>query len=192
MTEQSLAQVVGQIVDLLTPRSSEERGRIVRAALTLLGETGTAPGLLDGGGNGTQDESEEGSAEFSFTGKAKAWRKQNALTGEQVAQVFHANGDAVDVIAAEMPGKNKKEKTLSAYVLCGIAQLLATGEPDFTDAAARALCTAAGCYDPGNHSSTLKDRGNWFTGTKDAGWKLTAPGMKHGASLIKGLAAAGE
>lgn len=65
--------------------------------------------------------------------------------------------------------------------------MLASGEAKFTDKEARALCTSAGCYDGPNHASTLKARGNWFTGSKEKGWVLTAPGLKHGAALIKGL-----
>jgi hypothetical protein len=31
----------------------------------------------------------------------------------------------------------------------------------------------------------IKERGNEFTGTKEKGWSLTAPGLKRGAALVK-------
>jgi hypothetical protein len=35
----------------------------------------------------------------------------------------------------------------------------------------------------------MKDKGNKIAGSKDAGWKLTAPGLVHGATLIKEVTA---
>ena len=71
------------------------------------------------------------------------------------------------------------------YVLTGIARLLATGEPSFDDKAARAACKNLGCLNETNHASYIKDRGNRMTGSKETGWKLTAPGLALGAALIK-------
>ena len=104
---------------------------------------------------------------------------------DELQQVFHlGNGDA-EVIAGDIPGKNKKEKTYSAYILIGLSKLLSTGSPAFDDKSARALCESSGCYDQANHSVHIKERGNEFTGTKDKGWTLTAPGLKRAAVLIK-------
>jgi hypothetical protein len=172
------SDIVGKIVDLLAPLSSEERGRVVSASLTLLGETKNA---------GATTEAEDGGT-ITTSGKAKTWQKQNNITANQLSQVFHCGDGKVDVIAGEMPGKNKKEQTLNAYVLEGIAQLLISGEAKFSDKDARALCSSAGCYDATNHAATLKAKGNWFTGTKEKGWVMTAPGLKHAATLVKNLA----
>lgn len=178
MAKTKSSDIVGKIVDLLTPLSSEERGRVVSASLTLLGETTIA---------GATNEGEDGGT-VTTSGKAKTWQKQNSITANQLNQVFHNGDGKTDVIVGEMPGKNKKEKTLNAYVLTGIAQFLISGEAKFTDKEARALCSEAGCYDAPNHATTLKAKGNWFTGTKEKGWALTAPGLKHAASLVKNLA----
>ena len=172
------SDIVGKIVDLLTPLSSEERRRVISASLTLLGETKNEDPPIE-------DEDDE---TVTTSGKAKTWQKQNGITPKQLNEVFHHDNGKVDVIVGEMPGKNKKEKTLNAYVLAGIAQMMISGEPKFTDKDARALCSSAGCYDSPNHASTLKSKGNWFTGTKEKGWALTAPGLKHAASLVKNLA----
>jgi hypothetical protein len=111
--------------------------------------------------------------------------KQNEIALEELQQIFHLENGSAEVIAGEIPGKNKKEKTYNAYILIGLAMLLSTGTPSFDDKAARALCESSGCYDQANHSVTIKDRGNEFTGTKEKGWALTAPGLKRAGILVK-------
>ena len=101
------SDIVGKIVDLLTPLSSEERRRVISASLTLLGETKNENPPIE-------DEDDE---TVTTSGKAKTWQKQNGITPKQLDEVFHHDNGKVDVIAGEMPGKNKKEKTLNAYVL---------------------------------------------------------------------------
>lgn len=172
------SDIVGKIVDLLTPLSSEERGRVISASLTLLGESTTSD---------TSNKGDEGAVN-NATGKAKTWQKQNSITTNQLGHVFHDDNGKIDVIVGEMPGKDKKEKTLNAYLLVGTAQLLISGDAKFTDKEARALCSSSGCYDGANHAKTLKGKGNWFTGSKEKGWILTAPGLKHAATLIKTIA----
>jgi hypothetical protein len=113
--------------------------------------------------------------------------KQNGIAAAELEQVFHITEGAVEVIAAYMPGKNKKEQTYNAYILTGLGQLLLTGNPSFQDNSARALCESSGCYDSANHSAHIRDRGNEFAGTKDKGWVLTAPGLKRAAAIVKEL-----
>jgi hypothetical protein len=91
----------------------------------------------------------------------------------------------VNVLGGSIPGKSSKEQTISAYILKGVAQLLATGEPTFDDKSARKLCEDLGCYNGPNHAVYMNKMGNSITGSKDKGWKLTAPGLKKGADLIK-------
>jgi hypothetical protein len=91
-----------------------------------------------------------------------------------------------DIIAAEVPGKSNRERVRNAYVLFGISRLLATGTANFDDKLARGLCEKLGIYDRTNHMKYMKG-GNEFTGSKDKGWALTAPGLKHGAALIANL-----
>src|SRR5262245_33425634 len=90
--------------------------------------------------------------------------------------------DGAEVIC-HVPGKNKKEKTINAYVLTGAASLLSSGEPTFTDKSAREVCSDAGCYDANNHAHNLDGKGNLFSGSKKTGWTLTAPGLTHAATL---------
>ena len=71
-------------------------------------------------------------------------------------------------------------------LVAGAARLIVTGEPKFDDREARDLCERFGFFDPTNHSKYVKG-GSEFTGSKDKGWTLTAPGLKQAALLIAEL-----
>lgn len=181
MTTGKATEIVAKIVEMLTTMSSEDRQRIIGASMVLLGET-----LL----TKLETESNEGDASTGgFPTRAKSWMNQNGLSSDELEQVFDLSDGAVTVIAAEVAGKNNAERSVNVYVLLGLAQMLSTGEPGFNDKAARALCETLGCYDYNNHSTYLKEKGNNFIGSKKAGWKLTAPGLKYGASLVKKMTA---
>lgn len=182
MTKKSITEIVGTVVDLLTPLPSEDRRRIIHAALTLLGEDAAAKL------NTAQGEQQEDSEDVrDLPPRARTWIKQSGLSIEQIHQVYHFDNESVEVIASEIPGKNNRERVRNAYVLQGIASLLRSGEGRFDDTVARALCESHGFFDGTNHMKYMKG-GNEFTGSKDKGWTLTAPGRKHGAILITGLA----
>lgn len=186
MPEKKATEIVAEIVDLLTPIESAERLRIIQASLTLLGEASSAP-TVAGRSNGA-DSPDDNDASASLSPRTRAWMKQHNVSQEELQQVFQLDGGTADIIAGEILGKNKKEKTLNAYILVGLSKLLSTGAASFDDKAARALCVSLGCYDESNHAATIKDKGNEFSGTKDSGWTLTAPGLKRAAALVKEIA----
>jgi hypothetical protein len=183
MTNKKTTEIVAEIVELLTPISSDERFRVIQASLTLLGETFPVSPQRAGGDSGDPEEN-AGHEMSTLPVRVRTWSKQNGVSPEALEQVFHVESGSAEVIAGEIPGRNKKEKTLNAYVLAGLAKFLSTGNTAFDDKSARALCESSGCYDLANHSTTIKNRGNLFTGTK-SGWNLTAPGLKHAAALVK-------
>jgi hypothetical protein len=125
----------------------------------------------------------------AISSAAALWAKQNGITAEEIESVFHIDGGNVSLIAAHVPGKNNKERVLSCYIISGVLELLRSGDASFADKPARALCETFGCFDTTNHSKYLNDRGNEFTGSKEKGWTLTAPGKKRAATLIKEMAA---
>lgn len=189
-----IAEIAVKVVGLLEPLESEERQKVINASLTMLGEkaqsggSGTRDSKLDGHGTGDRDTgSRTDQGLSSLPAKAKNWANQNQLTMTQIEQVYDVAQEGVSVIAAEAPGGSDKEKTHNAYVLQGIGRLLATGDPIFEDKDARSLCENLGCYNSANHSTYMADKGNMLTGSKKTGWKLTAPGLKHGAELVKQL-----
>lgn len=178
MTQTRPMDALSGVVEILTPLSSEERTRVVRAALAFLGESSTAA---------DSDSSGPTESTIDLQPRARAWLKQNSISAEQLQEIFHFSDGALEVIAAHLPGRNRKEQTYNAYVLTGIGQLLLTGDASFDDRAARALCEKFGCYDSANHSAHLRDKGNEFTGSKERGWTLTVPGLKRAADLIKDM-----
>lgn len=182
-----ITDITMKVVKLLTPLNSEGRQKAIKASLTLLGEGGIE---LDDGATGSAGDAGGGGARdktgtSGFSGKAAAWVRQNALTKGQLEEVFDVAGEDTTVIANSIPGKNAKEKTIAAYIIQGIAKLLGTGEPTFDDKFARTLCEHLGCYNSANHAVYVAAIGNSIAGSKDKGWKLTAPGLKKGADLVK-------
>lgn len=183
MAKENVADAMMKIVTLLTPFTSEERQRMISAALTLLGDA-PATGMKSFAGSGDQPILGGNSQ------RATAWMRQNGLTSHTLEQVFHIDGENVEVVAASVPGKSKKNQTLNAYALAGVARLIAVGDSTFEDKVARELCSNFGCYDSTNHSKYLKDRGNKLAGSASTGWKLTAPGLTHAAAVIKQMSPA--
>ncbi|MBK1867306.1 hypothetical protein [Taklimakanibacter albus] len=175
-------EAMTRIVEVLEPLSSEDRLRAIRAAMVLLGETQqleVAPAV---------DSDNQGASATNLPSRTQMWMRQNDVLPEELQQVFHLTADGFEMIAPRLPGKNRKEQTLSAYILTGLGQFLATGAPSFEDQLARKLCEVSGCYDNTNHATYLKNKGNEFTGAKDKGWTLTAPGLTRAARMIKELA----
>jgi hypothetical protein len=174
MTKKTTTQAVTSIVKELSEFTSDERHRIVQASLMLLGEA-SVPQRTSTGADGEEAE------DNGLPAKARSWMKQHNLTLEQLNQVFHFGDNGIDIIAS-IPGATKKQQVQNAYVLLGVARLLASGETKFDDMSARELCESGGFFDHTNHMKAMK--GSEFTGSREKGWVLTAPGLKHGASLV--------
>ena len=180
----TVVQIVGTLVEELTPLSSEDRQRVLQAALALLGET---QGVSSHNFSAQKVTPEALGGDVELPPRARNWLRQNHVTSEQIENVFHKGESGLELIASEMPGKTNREKVRNAYVLIGLARFLETGEGKFDDKPARALCERYGFFDGTNHTKYMKD-GNEFTGSKDKGWTLTAPGLKRGAALITEIA----
>ena len=182
MAEVKTAELLPKMMEILTPLSPEDRRRLIGATLTLLGdEAANLSTPLPKAKQQATDGAE------GLPPRAKLWMNQNDISLDELQQVFQLADGSVEVIASEIPGRNDKEKTFSAYVLTGIGKLLADGNPAFDDKAARQLCKASGCFTGGNHATHLSGHGNEFAGSKDKGWVVTAPGLKRGAALVKEL-----
>lgn len=181
MSKPKIAEVTGQIVDLLEPFETAERRRIISASLTLLGDTESTATKSSTSMESASDELQ------GISNQARIWMKQNDISEEDLQHVFHIADGTVEVIAADIPGKDGKAKTINAYILQGLSSFLVTGVAKFEDKSARALCTKSGCYNAANHVVYIKGVGNRLTGSKDMGWTITTPGLKYGAGLIKEL-----
>ena len=79
-----------------------------------------------------------------------------------------------------------KEQTHNCYVLEGLRAFLETGSGQFRDADAVALCEHYGCRSATNHATYRNTIGNnKVTGGRRQGFTLVAPGMTHGAALVR-------
>jgi hypothetical protein len=182
MEKPKITETTTKIVELLEPFDAQERQRIVRASLTLLGDATISPASGD-----IQTSSEPTAEEANVSNQAKIWMKQNHVSSDELELVFHMTDGKADVIVSEIPGKDGKAKTINAYMLKGLANFLTSGTPKFDDKSARFLCNRYGCYSAANHAVYIKGVGNKVTGSKDSGWTLTSPGLKYAAELVKGL-----
>ena len=174
----SVLAAVPKLVGVLTPLSIEDRQRAISATMILFGQppaTSIASSKLE-----AHNESSGG-----ISGKAIGWMKKNSITQEQLEHSFCIEDGSIDVIAARMPAKGKRQQTVQAYVICGLKSFLKTGDPVFTDADGRELCGKVGCYDVANHSGYRKAFGNLLSGTKESGWRLTNPGLSEAAKIVK-------
>jgi hypothetical protein len=172
----TLAQIVGTIVDELTPLGSDARRRAIQAAMTLLGEEPIKSPRVD-------DELDKVEGAQSLAARSVAWMRQNEISMEQLQHTFLIENGSVEIIA-QIQGGSNREKVRNVYVLVGIANFIRTGDQKFDDADARSLCERFGIYDSTNHSKYMKG-GNEFTGSREKGWTLTMPGLKVGANLVK-------
>ena len=177
----SVVAAVPKLVQLLEPLTPDERQRAISAAMILFGQSAPIQ-------SGNQFPGEPHEVGEGICTKAANWMKKNAVTREQLDHVFSIEADSIDVIAARMPESGKRKQTVQAYVLCGIRSFLRNGDLNFNDADARELCSRVGCYDAPNHAAYTTAFGNLITGSKEAGWRLTNPGLSVGAQIIKQLA----
>jgi hypothetical protein len=187
-----IKNLVSGLYDLLEPVDPADRKKAIKAALTMLGDDAADADKKGGKGGRAGDDNEDGDDpdgddNSEFSSKVRTWMSRNKLTAEEIAHVFHVDGETVDVIADTVPGKNQKAQAINAYMLTGIAEFLKTGESKFTDKVARETCKKLGCYGETNHATYLKKPGNVLSGSKESGWTVTGPGMKTAAELIKGF-----
>jgi hypothetical protein len=176
-----LKTLVTGLYDLLEPADPSERKKALKAAMAMLGDDTAVTDQK----HAKQAVDDGDGSEYPV--KARQWMKKYDVTEEHINNVFHVEKGSAEVVAHEAPGSSGKQKTINAYVLTGISQLIATGDPKFDDKAARAVCKSMGCLDEGNHAYNMKGKGNLLGGSKDSGWTLTGPGLKSGAELVKGL-----
>jgi len=172
-----------KVIEVLTPLDSDQRQRVIQAAFALLGE-GSAPQASGGDSSKKNDTGDEEAIE-GVSQAAAVWLAKAKITKDQLEQHLHIDGGAVKVISLPGNATKKIDQVLHTYLMQGVGSFLATGEPSFSDKDARDLCGHFGCYDATNHAKYIKEFGNRITGSKNAGWKLTAPGLTAAAELLK-------
>jgi hypothetical protein len=116
---------------------------------------------------------------------AKKWMRRNGLDGTQLASLFSLGGDEIDLVAKKVPGKGKKDKMRSVFLLKGVAAYLGSGAPRFKDEEVRETCEHYGAYDQTNFASSLKSFASIVSGTKASGYTLTTRGLTEATELLK-------
>jgi hypothetical protein len=179
-----IAGVVTKLVSALEGLdNADERRRAIQAALTVCGDPAFNPGNANDTSAGAKTSQTSAVTPTGVHAAGLAWMQRNGLTAQHIEQVFHIEDTGVTLLSAA--GKGKRQQTINTYLLTGVSALLHAGKPEFTDEMARKNCESLGCYDMNNHGKTLKEFDNRLTGSKKAGWKLTAPGLTAAAVLLK-------
>lgn len=189
MSTGSIAEVTTNVYNLLEPLDPESRGRVIRACLALLGDTVPTKEPVAN----ELTHASDASLPSTIGLKALRWLRQNAISSEELEQVFHFDDSGkVEIIASEILGASKKEQAANVYLLCGVASFLQSDEPTVDNATAVQLAKHLGCWDKNNHHTNRSSLGNRLTGSVDAGFTLPAPGLKAAAALVKAMASNGN
>ncbi len=185
-----ITQVTTELYELLEPLPSDDRRRSLAAAMALLNEEFDLGGKKQAGRSqgGDRTRRETPDVGTGLGDNATRWMIQNKLNREALDQMFHINSGKTELIASDVPGKSRKEKTVSCYLLVGIRNLLSSDEPQFGDKEALEFCHLTDAYDKNNHTANRNALGNRVSGDRTSGFNLTVPGLRDAAKLIKEMA----
>lgn len=118
---------------------------------------------------------------------AKKWMQRNDFTVDQLGHLFSLGTDEIDLVAREIPGTSKRERTRNVTILKGIAAYLSTGTARITAEQIKEACLHYGAFDSPNHAKYLRGMSTELSGSKEAAYTLTARGLKAGSELICGV-----
>lgn len=180
-----LAAATAKVVDILSPLESEDRIRVVNASLTLLGESAGSRPVPKRGHGGAEQGPTDGVHRVGLSEQGEAWAGRNGVTGDNLEQWYYFDEGTAKLLAIPSKVSKRSQQAIDVYLLHGLGVFLVSGEETFSDRDARDLCEHFGCYDATNHSKIYKAFGNKITGSKSAGWRLTAPGRVAAAALVK-------
>lgn len=139
------------------------------------------------GGREHEDEGLEG-----ISPVAKKWMARNGLKPKQLSTVFSLGVDEIDLIAKTVPGKNIKERMHSIFLLKGIAAYLGTGVARFTHEQLKEACLHYDAFDAANFAINFKSLSSEISGSKDAGYALTARGVANATEMVKTISQPGK
>jgi hypothetical protein len=185
----SLTDTVASLYGILEPMAPEDRDRALRAALVLVGDPMPSAAVTGPTVDGPKEPSTLASVSPMFGPTAQRWLTQNQIQVENIENLFHVSGDDAIPIFSSVPGASRREQTVNCYLLAGVRRLLATDEAIADDKEAVELCQQVRAYDKNNHTSNRKSLGAKVTGSRENGFKLTVPGLREAARLIKTMGA---
>lgn len=180
----ALTEVVTELYGVLEPLEPSDREKALRAALVLLGQSILPP---QGGGGRPAADGPVDSSPAELGPAAARWLTQNQVGRDSLDNLFHIDSGEVVPIFSAVPGASRREQTANCYLLAGIIKLLATDEAVIDDREAVELCQQVGAYDRNNHTSNRSSLGSRVTGNRATGFKLTVPGLREAARLVKSM-----
>lgn len=136
-----------------------------------------------------QDEAADDDGENDgISSTAKKWMKRNGLESEKLSTIFSLGVDEIDLVAKSVPGKGKKERMHSVFLLKGVAGYLGSGSPRFTYDQVREALVHYDGLDSSNFAAFLKTLAAEVSGSKESGFTLTARGLTNATALLKEMA----
>ncbi len=121
---------------------------------------------------------------------AVKWVRRSGLTSTGLSLLFSLGVDEIDLVAKKVPGETKKDRMHSVLLLKGIAAYLGSGVARVTHEQLREACVHYDAYDAANFATHLKSFAAEASGTKSAGYTLTARGITNATEMIKSLVTA--
>jgi len=153
-----------------------------------LGEPDPTNTLTKEGSTGTDESADEFG---SISPVAKRWMSRNGLQAEQLSALFSLGVDEIDLVAKTVPGENKKERMRNVFLLKGIAAYLATGAARFTHEQIKETCLHYDAFDATNFATYLRQLSSEVSGSRSAGYTLTARGITSATEVVKSMTQGG-
>ena len=121
---------------------------------------------------------------------ALKWMRRSGLTSTGLSLLFSLGVDEIDLVAKKVPGETKKDRMHSVLLLKGVAAYLGSGVARVTHEQLKEACIHYDAYDAANFATHLKSFAADASGTKSAGYTLTARGITNATDMIKSLVTA--
>jgi hypothetical protein len=116
---------------------------------------------------------------------ARKWITRNGLQPRKLSAIFSLGGEEVDLITNTVPGKNKKERMRSVFLLKGVAAYLGTGVARFAHDQMKEACLQYGAFDAANFAVYYKSLSSEVAGNKETGYTLTPRGLANATEMVK-------
>lgn len=146
-------------------------------------------GQTNKGVGGSESDSQGNDDLDGVSPVARKWMIRNGLQSKQLSAVFSLGVDEIDLVAKSVPGKNKKEKMRSVFLLKGVAAYLGAGAARFTHEQMKEACLHYEAFDAANFALNFKSLSSEVSGNKDSGYSLTARGLTNATEMVKTIMA---
>lgn len=119
---------------------------------------------------------------------ARKWLTRNGISVQGLGAIFSLGVEEIDLIAKAVPGKTKKDKLRSVFLLRGIAAYLGSGAARFTHEQVKETALHYDAFDAANFAVIFKSLAAEISGSKDAGYTLSARGLASATEMVKSMA----